>query len=368
MRGTATLQRLTACGRQVMSRFTAGCRRLSGSKPGRRQLRLGLVILTVVALVAVLVPVIAYRTLFAAVGGEAVVLSVPSGASTRAVANLLAEANVIRSPLALRAWIRLRGLDGQLRAGEYRFDPAHDAFAVLDRLIRGKVVEYPFTIPEGLTVAQIAVLLEQKGFAAAQKFREAARQTYNYSFLPANKDLREPLEGYLYPDTYRYVKGMTERQLVDMMLRRMAEALRPLEAPAAAQGFTLHQLVTLASIVEKETAVADELPLVASVFRNRLRIDMKLDSCATLNYLLDKPRPVITMQDLEIVSPYNTYKHNGLPPGPIGSPGLAALKAALEPAETKYFYFVSRNDGTHAFSVTFEEHNRWKLVYQSPNP
>lgn len=309
---------------------------------------------------------------------ERIVIVVPPGASIRQVAEELASRGLLRSPLAFRGLARLVG--ASIRAGEYEFTAGMGASAMLDKLMRGAVVVHPFTIPEGFTVRQIGDLLAEKGFIDRARWDQLVYDgsgVFNdYTFLPAQapapgsgapKGFRvSRLEGFLFPDTYQYIRGMSEEQIIRMMLDRFrAQFTAEMERQAEARGLTVQQVVTLASVVEREAQVDAERPLIAGVFMNRLRRGMKLESCATVNFLLQRPRDILLLKDLELDSPYNTYRNPGLPPGPIANPGLASLKAALAPADTDYLYFVSKFDGTHAFAKTFAEHQKNVALYES---
>lgn len=302
----------------------------------------------------------------AAGADETVLVTIPPGASTSDIAALLHTENLIRDPLAFRLYARQHQLDQSLKAGEFMLSRGMDVAGLLEALITGTVVTYPFTVPEGLTVVQMADVLHKQGVADRDRFLEAARDP---ALLPAGAvidgDVREPLEGYLFPDTYQIPRGYTEAEIVRLMVQRFEQVMTDeLRARAAELGMTLHEAVTLASIVEREATSQDRAG-VASVFHNRLDIGMKLDSCATINYVLDEPKLILTYADLETESPYNTYLNTGLPPGPIASPGEAALRAALYPDESDYFYFVVKADGGHAFARDYGEHEQNRIRFES---
>ena len=282
--------------------------------------------------------------------------------SVRVIAERLRRAGVIRSVLALRLWARATGLDRGIKPGEYRFvEPLGGLRGVLRTLATGG--ETPsLTIPEGLTVRDVAALLAWRGYASADSILGLADDP---DFLLAAGVPGPQLEGYLFPDTYRLSPLMTPGEILAMMVRRFHDRFDASRYRRLAdRGMTLNELVTLASIVEKETGVATERPLVAAVFYNRLRLGMPLQSDPTVIYGLPEFSGNLTRADLVRPTPFNTYVVSGLPPGPIANPGIAAIDAALAPAEAPYLYFVSKNDGSHQFSVTLAEHNRAVAAYQ----
>ncbi|MDP2871781.1 MAG: endolytic transglycosylase MltG [Bacillota bacterium] len=298
------------------------------------------------------------------------IVAVPYGHSTTQIADLLETKGLIRSARAFRRWTVVSGTSGSLHAGEYTISYGMSTPQIVARMARGQVVLHPITIPEGYNAAQIAALLEQRGFADQARFHEALRSAANSGLLPAGfassrpAQVRFPLEGYLFPDTYHVYRGITEGELVRIMVGRFKAAMSPaLEERARELKLTPSQVITLASIIEREARAPEERPVISGVFHNRLRIGMKLDADPTVRYAMPDPTRPITSKELAIDSPYNTYVNAGLPPGPICSPGLASIEAALYPAQVNYLYFVAKPDGTHAFSRTFAEHLRNVALY-----
>ena len=294
-----------------------------------------------------------------------VFVDIPPGTGTAGMARRLADAGVVPSATVFEAAVWARKAGRRLQAGEYRFDRAATPIQVVDRLARGDVYLRTITFREGLTIRQMAVLYEEKGFGPASEFVEAASSPQRIRAIdPKAGDL----EGYLFPNTYALPRRATAETLVDRMVAEFDKVLSPgLRERAAARGLSVRELVTLASIVEKETGTAEERPLVAAVYSNRLRIGMGLQCDPTVIYALERAGRYdgnIRRADLGIDSPYNTYRYAGLPPGPIAAPGRAALEAAASPADVPFLYFVSRNDGTHAFAATLDEHNRNVHKYQ----
>ncbi|HMD35878.1 MAG TPA: endolytic transglycosylase MltG [Vicinamibacterales bacterium] len=292
-------------------------------------------------------------------------VEIPSGAGNRAIAGRLVEAGVVRDALTFRAAAQLSGEGRKLKAGEYRFDRALTPLEVIDKIARGDVYVVSITFPEGLNIVEMSKVFEAHGFGTAASFVEAAKDPKPIHDLdPAATDL----EGYLFPDTYAVPRKTDAPKLVHLMVAQFQKALTAdLRAQIAAGHVQVRTVVTLASIVEKETAKAEERPLVAAVYENRLRVGMLLQCDPTVIYALERAGRYhgnIHKDDLQIDSPYNTYRFAGLPPGPIASPGRASLAAAVAPADADFLYFVSRNDGSHEFATTLTEHNRNVQKYQ----
>ncbi len=295
-------------------------------------------------------------------------VEIPAGTGAAAIGERLAEAGVVRDVWTFRLALRFSDRGRDLQAGEYRFDRALTPLEVIDRLARGDVYTRLLTFPEGLTIPEMAQVFEERGFGTAADFRTAARRVSLVASV--DPDARD-LEGYLFPETYALARGTTAdalvAQMVGLFLRAYDESLR---GDTAAAGLTTRQVVTLASLVEKETARAEERPLVSAVYRNRLKMGMGMQADPTVIYALQLAGQYdgnLSRDDLQFDSPYNTYRYRGLPPGPIASPGLAALQAAVRPAPVSHLYFVSRNDGSHVFADTLVQHNRnvqeWQVRY-----
>ncbi len=287
------------------------------------------------------------------------------GTGTRAIGELLAAAGVVRDPLTFRAALWMSGRATRLQAGEYRFTDPETPASVIGKLARGEVFVLPVTIPEGLTIKEMSKIFEGKGFGSAGDFVQAAR---NPALIRGLDPEARDLEGYLFPETYPLSRHTNAPRLVRLMTDAFERAFSPeLREAARARGLSTRQVVTLASIVEKETANPDERPLIASVYENRLRIGMALQCDPTVIFALERAGRYhgnLHHDDLSFDSPYNTYRYPGLPPGPIAAPGRASLAAVVHPADSKYLYFVSRNDGSHEFAATLEEHNRNVQKYQ----
>jgi UPF0755 protein len=297
--------------------------------------------------------------------GEEQFVDIPPGSGPGAIARRLADAGVIRDLLTFRIEVLRSGEGRRLQAGEYRFDRPMTPKEVVAKLARGDVYLIPLTFREGLTIHEMAALYESRGFGPAAGFVTAASDA---RLVREIDRVARDLEGYLFPDTYNMPRHSTADQLVARMVTRAEKELTPeLREKAEAHGLSVRELVTLASIVEKETAKPEERPLVAAVYANRLRIGMGLQCDPTVIYALERVKRYngnLTREDLQFDSPYNTYRYRGLPPGPIAAPGRASLEAASDPADVPYLYFVSRGDGTHVFATTLEEHNRNVYEYQ----
>ena len=279
---------------------------------------------------------------------------IPQGTSAREVAELLFQERVIASRGAFRLLVRLRGDETRMKAGEYRFEPHRTSDEILRQLVAGgQQVAVWVTIPEGFTAKEIAATLDAKGVGEATAF-----ETY-FLTTPLRLDgaTSESLEGFLFPDTYLVPVGANPAEVAKMMTDQFrAELPRDAAARAKRLGLTLPQIVTLASLVEREGQADDERPLIAGVYYNRLRRAMPLQVDATIEYTFPHHKDVITYADLASDSPYNTYKHLGLPPTPIANPGRPSLLAAFYPRPSPYLYYVSKQNGHHAFSRTLAEH------------
>ncbi len=295
-------------------------------------------------------------------GSEPRVVEILPGRPFPAVARDLEAAGVVRDGRLLALYARVTGAAARIKAGEYEFTQDLTPRQVLTRLVRGEIRQHRITIPEGFTVREIAELLAAERLTDPGELVEAAEDPAVARALGVPADR---LEGYLAPDTYRFVRGLAPTAILKAMVARYRANVTPAMVEAAErQGLTEHQLVTLASIVEKETGRPEERPLIAAVFRNRLRKGIPLQSDPTVIYGIKDFDGNLRKADLLRWTPYNTYRIRGLPPGPIANPGLAAIEATLRPANVDYLYFVSRNDGTHHFSRTLAEHQRAVDRYQ----
>ncbi|MEE8595874.1 MAG: endolytic transglycosylase MltG [Gemmatimonadota bacterium] len=287
---------------------------------------------------------------------DRVEVRIPDGETARGIADALDEAGLVRFPRAFALYARLRGSAGSLKAGLYRFPARANWADILGMLERGEVVTFPVTIPEGFNLREIAPRVAAMAGVPADSVLTLTRD----SAFAARLGVPGPtLEGYLFPDTYHFAEKTPPERILETMTDRYRSFWGPAElARRDSLGLTERELVTLASIVEKEARVAEERPVIAGVYLNRLEIGMLLQADPTVQFALDSVRARLLYRDIEQVAenPYNTYTHAGLPPGPIASPGEAALRATLEPADVPFLFFVARPNGSHEFTRTEREH------------
>lgn len=283
-------------------------------------------------------------------------VEIPPHLGLAGVAQTLADASVIRTQVGFMAAAVLRGTARSLKAGEYEVPQGANTLEVLALLESGRVVRHPVLLREGGTIEELARTIEANRLGRADDVRRAARDPALLRTLDVQG---ASLEGYLFPDTYLLVRGMTAEDILGRMVARLRERVGPdLLARARERDLSLHQLLTLASIVEREAKDPRELPLIAAVFWNRMKRDMPLQADPTVQYAVGKDGRALSRDDLQVDSPYNTYRYPGLPPGPIGSPGRGAIEAVVDPAKVDYLYFVSIDDRRHRFSSTLAEHNQ----------
>ncbi|MFH0844272.1 MAG: endolytic transglycosylase MltG [Pseudomonadota bacterium] len=294
-------------------------------------------------------------------GASKQVVIVKNGSTVEEVARELEKRKIISSRISFKLWARMKGVTKKIKAGEYLLSPNMPPIKILEILNKGAVITHAVTIPEGYTRKQIGQLLDKENLADKDEFLSLTEKPL---FLKKYGISGQTLEGYLYPDTYRFARGVPVSSIIEAMVKRFLQVIGPLKGRADELKMELKEVIILASIIEKETGRSEERPLIASVFLNRLRRNMSLGSDPTVIYGMDGFNGNLTRKDLETPTPYNTYILQGLPAGPIGNPGLEAIKAVLYPAKTDYLYFVSKNDGSHHFSRTLSEHNRAVQVYQ----
>ncbi len=291
-----------------------------------------------------------------------VLLTISPGDNMAVVGDRLAALGVVSCGWKFRLLARLRGDERRIKAGEYALSADMDPNRILSKLVQGKVTRYRLTVPEGFTMAQIADRVARRGLASRADFSQAASDP---AFLARYGIPAETAEGYLFPETYFFPKGASAADIAAAMVVRFRAVFSDrLQKRASALGMSVHEVVTLAAMIEKETGAASERPLIASVFHNRLKRGMRLESDPTVIYGIDDFDGNLTRRHLAEKTPYNTYRIKGLPKGPIANPGKAAIMAALYPAETGYLFFVSKKNGTHHFSADIRTHNRAVRRYQ----
>lgn len=289
-------------------------------------------------------------------------LTIDVGETPRQVADNLEELQIIRNADVFYYWMRYFDNPADIKAGEYLIERPMETKEVLDLLKKGTVKDdsIRLTIPEGLKVDEIIGILVENNLGSSETYQKLCKENFgDYDFLPEaiSSEAEYLLEGYLFPDTYDFFIDASEEDVLNKLLMRFHEIYsEEFQARAAELGYSDYQIVTMASIVEKEAKLDSERATIAGVFYNRLEMGMALQSCATIQFLFEEPKERLFNSDLEIKSPYNTYQSVGLPPGPIASPGRKSLEAALWPEKHKYLYFVANDDGSHDFNVTFSEH------------
>jgi len=287
------------------------------------------------------------------------IVSVPEGAGSDKICEILEKDGIIKYPFLFKYVLSSKKLI--IQQGRHKIDSSMSYNEIAEKLSKipdaGYDNIYKILIPEGYELKEIADVLEKEGLIDRKKFyKEIENGEFEFDFIKDIKRRENRLEGYLFPATYEIQKGESEHKIINKMLEKFNSVVIPLYKNSKTE-FTLDEIVTLASIVEREAANNSERPLVSSVFHNRLEADMTLSSCATVQYILKERKKVLSISDTKINSPYNTYKEKGLPPGPIAAPGEESIKAALSPADTEYLYFAAKSDGSeNVFSKTGEEH------------
>jgi len=294
--------------------------------------------------------------------GRGMLLTIPRGTSPRQISHLLRQHGIVRSEIGFLASARLLGWTTSLKAGRYRFNEWENHYSVLRTLVNGLAVLEKITLPEGIRASKIAGLVANR-LAVDSVF--VMRIINDSDFCTRMRVEAGSLEGYLYPDTYLFQSN----DGAELFLKRMVERFHnvfsdSLREIARQHGWTVHEVVTLASIVEGEAVVDSERPIISAIYINRLRRGYPLQACPTVQYLLPGPPRRLLEKDLKIQSPYNTYLHTGLPPGPVNNPGLRSILAVLHPVPVDYLYLVANGDGTHTFSRTLDEHNAAKRRFE----
>jgi UPF0755 protein len=347
------------------------------SKPKRSKLRIILYTTAVIALIVAAAGVgtaiyVASALKPVAASEQEVRVKVPSGAGSSQIAELLKQQGLIKNPAIFTYYLKWKNQGSRFQAGEYALKPGMTLDQIIEQFNSGQTVKeemFRVTIPEGFTARQIAEKLTAETPLKAEAFLQDIAKPEQFKIsslagLPNDPAIKYRLEGYLFPETYEFKKGSSERDFIERSLQELDKKLATLpvgwQDKVKEKKLTLHQILTIASLIEREVVVEEERALVAGVIYNRLSQKMALQIDATVQYVLDKPKERLFEKDLLVDSPYNTYQHQGLPPGPIASPSLASIKAAVYPADTKYMFYVTKKDGTqgHLFAETFEQHKQ----------
>lgn len=305
--------------------------------------------------------------------GKTVLITVKKGESAKSIGNTLEQQGIIRSSRLFQVLVGVTGVQNSLEAGDYEFDPGLPAVEVVRRIAEGRTASREVLIPEGRRVEEVADILDRSGVVKKQDFLDAlVRSRYSEPFLAQTSTA--DLEGYVFPATYDFFRDEKPADVVDTFLRAFQTNVAD-KLQLEGQDLTLDQVITLASIVEREAVVPAERPLIASVYLNRMRLGIALQADPTVQYAVAQSadsvqqygywKKDLTLDDLKVESSYNTYVHPGLPPGPIASPGLDSIQAVIRPQQTNYLFFVARGDGSHAFAETLEEHLKNVQKYQS---
>ncbi len=282
------------------------------------------------------------------------IVEIDYGSSLRQIGTLLQKRGLIRNQAVFELYIRLHQREKKIKAGSYELNPGMNVPHIAAEIERGTSLREKVTIPEGFTNREILNLLVAKGLVDKTRFLDKLNdRLFIQGIIGEEYDSHWP-EGYLFPDTYFFDKKADEAEIITLMLRRFKEVFA--KNFTTVSGSKIKETLILASIIEKEARKAEERPIIAGVFVNRLQRDFPLQSCATIEYALGVHKERLTFKDLEVESPYNTYRHQGLPPTPISNPGLASIRAAFNPAKVNFLYFVAKPDGTHIFSNTFDQH------------
>ena len=287
-------------------------------------------------------------------------IEIPKGSTVRSVSKILKEEDLIKDSFVFELYCKINEKADKIKAGRYNISSSMKVSEIVDVLVSGKALidTVKLTIPEGYNLAQIADRINSLGVVSQESIQAALKaDVYEYEFIEQIPEREKKLEGYLFPDTYEIYKNTTAEAIIRKLLERFDDVFtEEFRNRAEELNMSIDQVVTLASIIEREARLDKERKTISGVFHNRLKKKMLLQSCATVQYLLKEPKEELLYEDLEIDSPYNTYKYAGLPPGPIASPGLASIEAALYPEDTDLLYFFALDDGSHVFTKTYNEH------------
>jgi UPF0755 protein len=289
------------------------------------------------------------------------VVNIKAGMTDDEIGRILYSKKLINSPELFTMQVNLKGYQGKLQAGKYKIKKGSTISEIIDTIVKGQVIYNIFTIPEGYDIKQIAAKLQNEQICNAEKFKNIAKNYAPYSYMKTNnKDVIYKAEGFIFPSTYYLSLDMDERAILAFMVKTFDENIKKnnIDKLVEEKNLNLRDVITMASLVEKEAIYPSEMPLIAGVFYKRLSIGMPIQSDTTIQYLLGKQKDIVTYKDLKIDSKYNSYLYKGLPPGPIASPSMKAIVATIKHTNTDYLYFVAGNKGKHLFSKTYKEHLR----------
>ena len=290
------------------------------------------------------------------------VIVIPKGSGVKSIAKILEKENIIKNSFVFELYCKINKKSESIKAGKYSFNNSMSVSEIVDVMVSGRALidTVKFTIPEGYNLSQIEERLYNLNIVDRESFNAALESgSYDYDFIEQIPDREKKLEGYLFPDTYEIYRETSAEAIIDKLLGQFDKVFTEEYRNRAKElNMTIDEVITLASIIEREAKLDDERKIISGVFHNRLKKNMLLQSCATVQYLLKEQKEELSFEDLEIESPYNTYKYSGLPPGPIASPGLKSIEAALYPEDVEYLYFRAKNDGSHIFTKTYDEHRK----------
>lgn len=319
------------------------------------------IIILVVAFVFILQSLSEYNASVIKEANVEVTINIKSGMTDDRIGRILYSKGLINSPELFTMQVKLNGYQGQLQAGKYKIIKGSTISEIIEIIVKGQVMHYVFTIPEGYDVKKIALKLESEGVCNAEKFEKIAKTYAPYPYMKkTNKNVIYKSEGFIFPSTYYLSLNMNEKEVLAFMLKEFDDTIKKnnIDKLVEKKHLKMYDVITMASLVEKEAVYSSEMPLIAGVFYKRLNIGMPLQSDTTIQYILGEQKSIITYKDLEVDSKYNSYMYKGLPPGPIASPSLQAIMASINYTDTDFLYFVAGNKGKHLFSKTYQEHLR----------
>ncbi len=319
----------------------------------------GIIFLILIILITLSVKIIDLTGPVDSNNDENILIEIKKGSSAQTIVDTLYINELIRSRLTFRTYIHLTEIDQQLKAGYYYLKPSMDMFEIIDYLKTGGNAVFKVTIPEGFSVTEVINRLAEKSLNTKDDYSETLiENNFKHEFLPNKNDkMTYRLEGYLYPDTYTVPLGYSSFETIEVLLSSFENnVIEKIKENEITDSYSLHEIITIASLIEEEARFDNEKPIIASVIYNRLNRDMLLQIDATVQYVLKEKKARLLYKDLEVESFYNTYQNEGLPPGPICNPGIVAIEAALNPVDTDYLFYFALNNGEHVFTKSYEQH------------